>query len=440
MMQADTWQIVAEAREQDLTLAERRRPVWPNVFMAFYGAGWAFAFDVGVRLYGAEICMALSMLLIRWRPVIQNYPMLRRVLAAYALWVVAIALSDVVNGTAFFDSIRNMSTPILGGASLVLVVAVLARAPNALLTFLIFTVIAKGILGEASYGDKFAEETLSLDSIQENTNLFKVRIEPFLTPLMLLLGAWFGKKNLSISALFFLMAGIGYLVFDVRSSALVFLISSLILFWMHWGIRPRGAVMAGAALFLVLIGYGAYLGYVNYTLTYNPYGHNGQMLRLMDNPYNPLAALQYGRPEWLVMPSAISERPLFGWGSWAQDPGLRFSYLRAERMGSDIYLPRVGTSGTVYIPAHSLIGTSWVWSGLLGFMAMVWFLRSVWRMSLCLRGSGSDLLPVVVFLTILLFWHFFFSPPMVVRLSYPVTLAALIVLTRNSFSYAPSRV
>lgn len=174
--------------------------------------------------------------------------------------------------------------------------------------------------------------------------------------------------------------------------------------------------------------YGAYLAYVQYTLSFNPDGHNGKQLQRTENPYNPLDLLLQGRSEWLVIPAAIAENPLFGWGSWAEDKSSYFSILRAQRLDEEISSSVIKN----YIPAHSLIGSAWVWSGLLGFAAMLWFLRIIWTISLRLPGSRSPLLPAVIFLLFLLFWHYFFSPPMHVRISFPITLAALIALTRGA--------
>ncbi len=152
----------------------------------------------------------------------------------------------------------------------------------------------------------------------------------------------------------------------------------------------------------------------------------------MKSPYNPLELLLKGRSEWTVIPTAIAERPLFGWGSWAEDKDRRFAYMRLKQIDTaDYQFIELSPDGLYYIPAHSLIGAAWVWSGLLGFVAMAWFLGSVLTMSLRLSGLASLLIPAVIFMLFLLLWNYFFSPPMLVRLNYPVTLAALIAFTSD---------
>jgi hypothetical protein len=51
------------------------------------------------------------------------------------------------------------------------------------------------------------------------------------------------------------------------------------------------------------------------------------------------------------------------------------------------------------------------------------------RLMTRLVQASSLILPAAVLLNFQLLWHFFFSPPQQVRLSFPVALASLLVLT-----------
>ncbi len=143
--------------------------------------------------------------------------------------MLAIGTSDFVNGTALLDSARNMATPIIGGASLVFALTALSRKPTALLTFLAATAISKAILGDAAYGNTFADTALNWASIQADTDIFKVRIDPFLTPTILLLACWAGRRNLWRAAIVFAVASVGYFALDSRSVGLSFFLAALTL-------------------------------------------------------------------------------------------------------------------------------------------------------------------------------------------------------------------
>jgi hypothetical protein len=404
-----------------------RRPIWPHVFIALFGAGWGVSF--GVRVYGAEIVTMLGLLLLPWTSLPNRYPMLKKILAALALWVVAIGLSDVVNSTPLFDSLRHMATPIIGAASLVFAVSVLSRKPSALLTFLTATAIAKAMLGDAAYGDTFADETLDWATIEANTNIFKVRIVPFLTPALLVLACWLGRRNLRRTSIIFLLASIGYFAMDTRAEGLILFLSAMVLTIINTGFRSRWGHIILVSIIAAVASYVGYVSYVDYTIAFNPNGHNGQQLLMLENPYNPFRLLMQGRSEWLVWPAAFTERPFFGWGSWAEDKDGHFTLLRFALLEGGISAPGDFNAQGNYIPVHSLFGAAFIWSGLLGLIAILWFLHSILSMGRSLMLSKSYLLPVVTFLLFQLLWHFFFSPPQHVRLTFPIGLASLIVLT-----------
>jgi hypothetical protein len=152
----------------------------------------------------------------------------------------------------------------------------------------------------------------------------------------------------------------------------------------------------------------------------------------MDNPYNPLELVMKGRSEWSVLPLAIAERPVFGWGSWAEDKDARFLTIRAEEATGDAF-SLVDVQGSLgYIPAHSVVGSAWLWSGILGFVLMLWLLRTILRMGSLLNFISWPLLPAVAVMFLSVLWGYFFSPSISVRLGFPIALASLIVLTSRA--------
>jgi hypothetical protein len=404
-------------------------PLWPHLWMALYGAGWAAAIDVGVRLYIAEIVAIVGLVFVARGSILKKYPVAVSIIGSYGLLIVAILVSDTQNSTAPFDTARNIASPFLGGISLIFVLSAVSRNHNSILSYLFAMALAKGVLGDPAYGDFFADWSFSLESLFQDTNYFKVRIEPFLSPALLLVACLLGRRNLAYPAMLFMATAVGYFFVDYRSVAAVFFVSAISLLAFKFRIRPKLELIP-AALVAALILYAGLVAYVDYTLTNNAGGHNGQQLARMENPYNPVELLNQGRSEWSVMPTAISERPVFGWGSWARDTEFRFIEKRAQLSGSDVDIFSLEETGDNYIPAHSLVGTAWLWSGLLGFIAAMWLARSLILLGLRLFSVKSTLLPAATFLLLMLFWHFFFSPPQHLRLTFPAGLAALIVVAR----------
>lgn len=405
-----------------------RRALWPHLFMAAYGLGWALAVDVGVRLYFAEVVAFVGLAILNWSPLLRRYPIVTSVLGAYGLWVVAIVISDLVNATAVFDTLRNLATPIFGAAGLVFVACCIARAPGSLLTYFFVVGTAKGIFGEPLYGDAFSDWETSWASVQQNTNFFKVRFEPVITPLSVGLAILLSRRSHFFAGIWLLGISLVYFLLDTRSSGLMFFIAGLVTIFFYRGRRFNGKNLFLGTIVGLLLGYGAYAGYVYYSLNSESPGHNALQLQYTQNPYNPISLLLIGRSEWLVLPEVIAEKPIFGWGSWARDYNNRFAYLRAERIGTTNLGQIDHAAQDLYLPAHSVVGAAWAWSGILGFVAMVWLAALIFRLVPTIFGMRDMLLPAVAYLTTFMLWHFLFSPPQSVRLHFPVALGTLVVL------------
>lgn len=406
--------------------ATSQRPLWPHVMIAIFAIGWSITVEVGFRLYASELFAILGIAFASWRAPWIRHPYLRLVIGAYSLWIFAILLSDAINGTSLLNMGRHLSSPLLGGCSLLLVISILSKNPYSLLTYFAATAVMKAIFGEAQYGDAFADQALNWANIQQDTNLFKVKVEPALTPIILMVACIAAQKNLVYSIVILLMGALIYLIFDARSIGALLFLSSLTLL----GIRSKLKFTTGRAfvygLVAILLSYTAFATHVTYTINYNAEGHNGKQIARMENPYNPFELLIQGRSEWLVMPLAALEKPVFGWGSWAEDKDRRFTHLQSDLISD--YENVLPDDYTAYIPVHSVIGAAWVWSGAIGLFAMILLLVALLKIIKPVMRADIYLLPVGIFFSYLVVWHYFFSPPQHVRLTFPVAIATLLIL------------
>lgn len=399
-------------------------PLWPHLMMVIFAAGWSITLEVGFRLYASEMFAVLGIAFASWRGAWSQHPPLRAIIGAYGLWVFSILLSDAINGTSLINMGRNLTSPILGGCSLLLLVSILSKNPYALLTYFAVTAVMKAVFGEAQYGDAFADQALNWANIQQDTNLFKVRVEPALTPFIMIIACFAGRKSLGYASLVLFVGALIYLIFDARSLGALLFLSSMTLL----AIRSNLKFTTGRAfiygLVAIFVSYTAFAAHVTYTINYNAEGHNGKQIARMDNPYNPFELLLQGRSEWLVMPLAALEKPFFGWGSWAEDKDRRFTHLQADLISD--YENTLPDEYTAYIPVHSVLGAAWVWSGAFGFIAMTWLLIVLIRIIKYVPKAQNYLLPVGIFFSYLVMWHYFFSPPQHVRLSFPILIATLL--------------
>ncbi|MCT4654321.1 MAG: hypothetical protein N4A65_00785 [Cohaesibacter sp.] len=406
---------------------------WAHWLVGLYAFGWSVTLELGVRLYVAEVIALIGVLFVVSRPRIAYHGFLVKIIFAYFLWVFAIIFSDLVNDVAVFDTIKALSTPMLGGISLIFLVCLISRDNKTILTFLIFTIIGKLLLGEAGYKDQISETGWSLEAVSQNTNYFKIYFAPFLTPIIILAGFYLYKISKFYLFLLYFISSLFYFYLDSRSLGLILALSSLYVIFISYKFDVRKLVLYFPLFFAFL--YFLYAGYVGYSLSFNEMGHNALQLQRLDNPYNPFALLMQGRSEWLIAVDAIWEKPIIGHGSWASDIDNKYTYLRALRAGADWstinqILDRYQMN---VIPVHSVLMAAWIWCGLLGFIASVFILKPVVHMMIAIPAVKSPYIPVVVFYTLMIVWDFFFSPPQSIRLNFPHALAFLIVLTAPYF-------
>lgn len=396
----------------------------PAIFMATYGVLWAISVELGVRIYAAEILAILCFLGLMGRAQFFKHAVVFKISVIYLMWVMAIVLSDLVNQTSIFDTLRAVSAPILGGLGFLVAYWAINESPGSALFFLIGISLAKAILGDPLYAEKFSDYGFSFQAIASDANYFKVRFEPFVTPAVLFLSVILAVRGLIYSVLLLLGVAIAYFALDVRASGLGMLCAASVCLSIELKVRLlsfRGLIIAGL---LALLLYGSFLAYVEYRLESGVYGHGALQVSSLSNPYNPFELLLFGRSEWYAMPQAIYERPVFGWGSWARDEDGVFAEIRYSSIGQSGLSASV--EGEAYIPMHSLIGSAWVWNGALAGGAMLWLLFIILSLITRLDSVSMPFIPVIVYFSIQLVWHFFFSPPQMVRIFFPVPLALLV--------------
>ncbi len=131
-----------------------------------------------------------------------------------------------------------------------------------------------------------------------------------------------------------------------------------------------------------------------------------------------LGVLFGGRSEIFSSFLAWTEKPIFGWGSWAADPNNTFfiaGKILMNKFGYDIdigslinYIERVGTYG--FIPTHSALLNGLVWSGAIGFIPLYLVTCQLAINLFELGASNVGYSYPFLFVYTLSLWTFLFSP------------------------------
>jgi len=400
------------------------------LFSTLAGLKINFGGQLGVNEILALIdCFSIS----NWRKLYRHIPDIKRLNQAYFLILISQILSDIVNHSAPEDFVRGWANIIVA-----LIVTNFLAKMLYINNSLIVTYLIGGIISLIIF--KQAQDEMSLSDM----GFFKFTLVPILNSIILIFSWKFLKKgNKSNKLLIFLFLGYAMfnIIFDSRSNGIIFLLMTIVMY--NKAIIKR--IKFRNNLHFILIGLFIfqcfYMVYVNQVLAGNVGGeHSKQQLSMTSNPYNPFYLLLIGRSEVYVALIAISDKPLFGHGSWAPDPTGKYKYLIYKLQDNEDRFEEAYKSSTQQfsIPSHSVIFGIWMTSGIIGFLAMIYivfifFKRGMYLLKLAAIQKSPNF-PILLFYILSSFWIFLFSPLPHLKQTLPVMFAFVFVLYSTSTS------
>lgn len=345
---------------------------------------------------------------------LKRYPVLNHALMALGLLLFGLMVADFLNGTALQDSLRGWAGVVMTGVVLTFLLAVFDRNPKAIIWFF----VVSAIVALASTDGVF-----DLAQFSENPNYIKMGPTSYLVPLVFLVAFFLERRNVTLTTMFLLVAGLVLMLFNARSAGLGVMLGGVMhAYRMGFQINVRTVLVWVSALV------GLYLLFVLYmysVLRWEISHSTLTQLRPGSNPYNPLGLLFAGRTETFVAMQAIWDNPLIGFGSWGADPDGRYWALLYEFKGLGGLITERG-----YIPSHSIVVTGWLWGGVLGLAGMVWLTWLVLNSVRCVRWFPVGFRVIAYVLFAVMLWHWFFSPIGHMRSSILLALAFIWAGTR----------
>lgn len=367
--------------------------------------------NLGGQLFGSEL---FALLFFPFRFIGDLYLKskdFRIITLLYIPLLLGLIISDTYNGTSTFDFIRGWLNPVFSYISFVFLLNVLSKNRDNIFSYML--AISFSML---LFGNEIDSEMLAVDS-----NYYKVSIVPVLSPLVVFFGA---KLNGKLTILLFLGYVVVNFLFDARSEGVFFFLTSMVLMVKYNKIKLRKDILLISSVFILLISYSGYAFYVSKVLDGEIGGKNAQQLMKAGNPYNPFELLYYGRPDTFVAIEAIGDNPIMGYGSWAKDKDHKYAKL-TSLISKTRYIEK---DGTPLIRGHSILFQAWLWGGILSFIAILLiFLKNVKMFWFVFKFSeNSGILVIIVYLSMAMFWHFFFSPFAHIRQTCPIIFALLL--------------
>lgn len=153
-------------------------------------------------------------------------------------------------------------------------------------------------------------------------------------------------------------------------------------------------------------------------------GNTFQTLNVID-PYNPVNLLISGRTEIFAQWVAFTQKPLWGWGSWADDPNMYFHRLMTifKDVEGKVVLDKEDS-----LPNHSIIVGAGMTHGILALIAMFSIFVLIVKRSFESLHTSSRLILPLLFVTVDFFWNMWFSPPSSFKSNIPMDMVLILLI------------
>ncbi len=387
-----------------------------------FGLSGSINMRLGAELFGSDIFVlaALPFALYYLASKLQPLPRpLTTTLWLTGLWLVAAALSDIVNHAAVFNWLRGLSIIAVFAISLLIISVFIAGRRTYERMFLISLLIGL-----------YAWQYLTLES-QTFGERWKFELGvPTVIALALVFDQrrWLSRARLFVELLVLGTVGIVSLFLDFRSLAgFTFLAVFVGLYKLiRSSVRQRAPVAQSPAQvkFSNMLGPVAIIG-IAILLSAGIYVHalthdwlSSRMAQRIERSqakgFGPIMdAIVGSRPQLLITSYAIQQRPILGYGSWPQNCSfVELFRAREARLGivAPVGLANEIRNGGCLIPTHSYLFGAWVWAGIL---AVPLWLYLLWRAGVWLIRAARDvnyfeLAPFLMGTTLI--WDILFSP------------------------------
>ena len=361
----------------------------------------------------------------------KSIPNLKKITLAYFIFFLFQILSDVINHNTIENSIKGCANILMAIITTTFLTKYFSKSPKFIIIYLLGEML-RFVLWDDNVVNYTEEVSL------ENMGLFKFRIIPILNSLILILFYYLRLRNFSLkySILLLLAYALFCLTFDARSNGIFCLLTSIILLnknsLIKWNYRT---IIVAASMFLISC-QGLYILYVSQVLQGNIGGeHSRQQLQRTKNPYNPIYLLASGRAETMVAITAISDKPIWGHGSWPPDYTGKYNYmvykLHDEEEKYDAQMKILEKAQI--IPSHSVILGAWVTAGFIGFLAVMYifvlFVSTFFAILKDKNLNNSPFIHIAIFFFLDGLWTFLFSPLAQIKLTLPLIISIMIVMS-----------
>lgn len=332
------------------------------------------------------------------------------------LWLLAITVSDVINGSSFPRYIRGAMKPTFCALWAMFFVAVILRNYKAVLFYPLgsFFASVQNMIAPQSW----TAERIMAGGYQEAAYGYS----PIFMSAFLFLAVILYRKSPWWSVLSFLCSSFALILMSSpRSMIAVSLFNSCLIVFIIW--LHRKGMIRRTVSWKSIISFGTIavlcLGviYILYIQAASA-GWLGEMqqAKLIGQSNttfgnSPVGLALGGRTAVFGAILAIIDRPFIGYGSWSGWTLTDYFYEAIAYVGTDAkVMDAMNQSGLPPSPGHSILFTSWMESGIV--VALIWcvLLGIILRQLVYTIMLDNRYAPFIISVATMMVWHFFFSP------------------------------
>lgn len=386
--------------------------ILPVILMLFFQIGQGFTFSLGGTMnYGwilaiiYTVCFIFTSSLFK----IKEFKTISKI---YLLLFFLQIFAEYMAGNSFQNGVKGVAIDVVSYASFFFLVSLLIKNPNLIVWAIVGTIIRMLLFGKES--ESSAEEAL----VGEDATYLKFYLGPLIVYALLVVSLFFKTK---VFIYFYMFVGLIFVVAGARSLGLITFLTGMFVFFVRFKKTNVTGMLKRYSLVILLAFYGLYVFYASNVMNGNISSGNNVQLRDSKNPFNPLEIIKYSRTDAWIAVAEFTDKPLWGFGSWADDPGLKYHLMMAKLTDAPINIDAY--KGGVVLPAHSVILGKAAYNGIfVAFITAILIFFFVKR-GILLLNSNSKYMFIIMYFLYSLVWHSLFSPVGHLRDSFPLFFA-----------------
>lgn len=383
------------------------------ILMLAFQIGLGFTFNmVGVMSLGWILALAYTCINIFKTPLFNDRDF-RYVSLMYLLLISVQCVAEYMAGNSLQNGMKGIAVDIVSFASFFFLLSLLCKDRKLVVWAIIGIILRMLIFGKES--DSSAEEALA----GEDATFLKFYLGPIILYLFLAISVFFKGK---VFTYLFMYVGMFFVVAGARSLGLITFLIGVFVWLVRFKQTNITSMLRKYSFLFIAVFYVLYCIYVTNVIDGNISAGNNSQLCNSENPYNPLEIIRFSRSDSWVAINAFLDKPIWGYGSWAEDPGMKYHLMIANLTRADFH----GNIDTFYmIPGHSVIFGKGAYNGIFVMVITIMLIWFFVKRGFKLMNYDNEYMFIILYMLFSLIWHSLFSPVGHIRDSFPLYFAVI---------------